>query len=283
MLLQLAVENFRSFRDRVEFSMRTVDSEPHSGPRARLSEGLHVLKCSAIYGANASGKSNLIKALVFAKSLVTRGVSSKNSKIRVESFRLATSSPREPTSFEFYIYSGGRIYAYSFSLFDSRIIAEKLMVSDSATFEKEELLFERSKDGYTFSPTCLESEPKAGFTDFVAGGTRDNQLFVQEAHERSLPFIEPLYRWFEDTLTIIQPDAEFRWLPRLADSNRDFRAYLQRVLGWADTGIIEVNTERRVLDARLQEEVDTLLADPKTRAIIESMRHRGAGPTVVEN
>ncbi len=262
--------------------MRSLGPDLRPGLHASLAEDLEVLRCAAVYGANASGKSNLIKALVFARQLLILGAPSKNSKIRVEPFRLATTADGEPTSFEFYIYKDDYIYGYSFSVLASHVVAEKLTVSDSAA-SKEEVLFKREQGEYDFSQRALASEPKPGFTDFVAEGTRDNQLFAQEAHERGLSFIEPLFKWFEETLTIIQPDAEFQWLPELVESNPEFRRNLESVLDWADTGIVAVKTERRLLDKRIREQVDILLADPKRRAVLERMHPKGSRPSVVEN
>jgi AAA15 family ATPase/GTPase len=65
MLLQLAVENYLSFRDRAVLSMLADDRVPHApGQVMEGPGGRKVLRAAAVYGANGSGKSNLVKALV---------------------------------------------------------------------------------------------------------------------------------------------------------------------------------------------------------------------------
>jgi len=282
MLLQFAVQNFRSFHERVELNMRSCIAVRRPGPSVAVSPELKVLRCSAIYGANASGKSNLIQALTFAKVLLTRGVPSKDARLRVDSFRLAASATKEKTSFEVYVYAGSYVYGYSFSLLSNRVIEEKLTRSDPSSLI-ETTLFKRTDGKFEISPEATLGEPKSGFTDFVAEGTRDNQLFVQEAHERKLPIVDDLYNWFDDTLTIIRPDAEFLWLHEMADSDPRFRAHLGDVLGWADTGIVDVQTVRRTLDKGARDEVDSILGDPKARALFEHMRPPGRRPGFREN
>ena len=72
MLVRFFVENFLSFRDEVEFSMVAGESDEHPDHVAKIRD-LRLLKTSVIYGANASGKTNLIKAMSFAQDFITSG------------------------------------------------------------------------------------------------------------------------------------------------------------------------------------------------------------------
>lgn len=279
MLLQFAVENFRSFRDRVELNMRASPSVRHPGRSAELSADLRVLRGAAIYGANASGKSNLIKALGLARELVIAGPASKDSALPVEPFRLAAAAADRPATFEFYVCAGDALFGYSFALTSSRVVHERLCLVDRTSLA-EEPLFVRG-DKFEFFAAARGSSDEPGFLDYVARGTRPNQLFLHEAHERGVAFTAPLRRWFAETLTIIGPDSRFVSLEDLADKSESFRARLESMLAWADVGIVGVQTERHSLDERTRERVDQLLKDPARREFLLRMVPRGRGTAVV--
>ncbi|MDR0331644.1 MAG: AAA family ATPase, partial [Chitinispirillales bacterium] len=74
MLISFSLENWRSFRDRVAFSMVAGRERQHIDRVPRINElKTKVLPIAAIYGGNASGKSNFVDALFFAKRMVIRG------------------------------------------------------------------------------------------------------------------------------------------------------------------------------------------------------------------
>lgn len=283
MLLQFAVENFRSFRDRVELNMRASPDVSKPGPVAELSEQLRVLRCAAIYGANASGKSNLIRALSFAKQLVTSEPSSKDALIPVGRFRLAAVTQGKPASFEFYARAAGAIFGYGFALEPQRVVKERLCRVDPATLD-EEMLFEREGQVFTFSETSRAATDEPRYLDYVARGTRANQLFLQEAHERGVLFTAPLRRWFAETLTIIEPEAQFVSLEHLVDGSASFRARLEEVLAWADVGIVGVQTEHRTIDERVRTQIDALMKNPKAlEALQRLIPRRPRGSAVVRS
>ena len=74
MLIRFSVENYKSFRDRVEFSMVSskVRSHPSHVVKATSANDISVLKVGVIYGANASGKSNIIKAMKHAQNMILK-------------------------------------------------------------------------------------------------------------------------------------------------------------------------------------------------------------------
>jgi uncharacterized protein len=105
MLIEFSVGNYRSFRARVTFSMVAANLEldeksPDESNLFCVDKELSLLKSAAIYGANASGKSNLVKALGFMLQFMIS--SSKDTQstdaIGVEPFRLSTETETEPGS-----------------------------------------------------------------------------------------------------------------------------------------------------------------------------------------
>jgi uncharacterized protein len=80
MLLQVTIENFLSFRDATTFSMLGANSDLSHAEHLAVDvagKGKSLLLVAAIYGANAAGKSNLIKAINFAKYLIVEGARSR--------------------------------------------------------------------------------------------------------------------------------------------------------------------------------------------------------------
>lgn len=73
MLIRFSVENYRSFKERQVFSMAAGKHTRHK-EQLVVVNGKRLLKAGVVYGANASGKSNLIKAVNFGKKILLRGV-----------------------------------------------------------------------------------------------------------------------------------------------------------------------------------------------------------------
>ena len=88
MIISFSVENWMSFRDRTTFSMVASRERQHGERVPKLGKyQTRVLPIAAIYGGNASGKTNFFKALSFAKTLVVEGTR-PDSLIPIETFRL---------------------------------------------------------------------------------------------------------------------------------------------------------------------------------------------------
>src|SRR5688572_3876232 len=99
MLIRFSVENFLSFKDEVELSM--IAGKQRNHPEHLISDekrGISLLKSAVIYGANASGKSNLIKAMAFAKQQIVEGLRLRQA-IPVKPFKLEGTTESKPSKF----------------------------------------------------------------------------------------------------------------------------------------------------------------------------------------
>ena len=92
MLIRFTVENFLSFRDRQVFSLLPGKGTLKRQHKSKPVKGTSVLKTAVVYGANASGKSNLIKAIEFGRKLVLKGTKTEQ-PITFDIFKL----PSPPT------------------------------------------------------------------------------------------------------------------------------------------------------------------------------------------
>ncbi len=254
MLIQFTVKNFLSFKDETTFSMVGLDSD-HSHRSHLISsqaaKNQVLVRISAIYGANAAGKSNLIKAISFAQDLITTGTRSGKS-IPINTYKLG-SQGKAPSKFEFiFIYKKAQ-YSYGFKLNSNQILEEWLYVVPQGK-KIEVMYFERVtteqretkvKYGASFRGKKKEHEQ---FLNFIAQGTRPNQLFLTEAEDRNVNTISPIFEWFKNVLTIIPAEAHFNGLEVGVFQDKNFTNFLSNVLKLVGTGIESIATEEVELD-----------------------------------
>jgi len=254
MLIQLTIQNFLSFRDEVTFSMVGVNSDQqhidHLAEDA-AGKGRSILPIGAIYGANAAGKSNLLEAISFAKNLVVQGTRSSET-IAVSSFKLGDYS-KQPSKFEFIFTHQGDQYSYGFTLNREQIFEEWLYGIPEG--KKEEVMyFERvtssKKETTVEYGLKLKGRNKKHqqFLDFIAQGTRPNQLFLTESLERNVTALQPIFDWFRKVLTIIPAEADYTGLEIGVLSDESFTDFLSEFLKFAGTGIDSIVTEEVELD-----------------------------------
>jgi AAA15 family ATPase/GTPase len=98
MLIRFSVENFLSFKEESSLNMLATSDKLHRHHLLPNKKKKPLLRTAALYGANGSGKSNLIKAMAFAQKLILEGVRPKR-RIGVTPFRLERSCWQEPSRF----------------------------------------------------------------------------------------------------------------------------------------------------------------------------------------
>ncbi len=251
MLLQFVLENFRSFHAEEILNMIPAKSRIHDRHVLRSeSKGRKVraLPLAILYGANASGKSNLIDAIAFARTLIVHGTRSEQSTGTVP-FRLGANTAEAPSRFEFVLKHDGVLYTYGFAITTHEVKEEWLF----AVFLRQEVrLFERlteaGKARVEFGAKLAPTKSEKRRLEFVAAGTRSNQLFLTEANERNVDLLKPLMSWFRDHLTVVRPDAAYQPLVLRAQTDVQFKEFLSQFLGIADTGIQGIDLEAEELD-----------------------------------
>lgn len=236
MLIRFSLENWLSFRDKVSFSMVASREKQHGErlpvvPRYQL----RLLPIAAIYGGNASGKTNFFKALNFARTLVVRG-NQPDSLIPVEPFRLSEACQKLPTSFLFELLVGDSIYEYSFSV-DHRQVLEERLVEILITTEK--VLFERKGEKIVFDGPLKKDK----FLKFAFRGTRENQLFLTNAVQQKVELFKGIYDWFKNDLVLVAPDSRFEPFEQFLQENNPLYSIMKTSLEKLDTGIAQLGGE----------------------------------------
>lgn len=256
MLIRFFVENFLSFNEQIEFSMVPGRGKlfPNHVVRKEKSTGINILKSAVIYGPNAAGKSNLIKAIDFAKNLVIYGTN-PNEQIPLKKFRLNTKSNNRPSKFQFDFKYKDKYYSYGFILDSIQIYEEWLYEINNY---REKLLFERKTFkgvttkvdfGTSSSLRSLDTE----FLSFVAKGTRPNQLFLSESIQRNVHEFAIPYEWFENALRVIFPDSKYDGIEFFFAKRQNIKDELLKFLQFFDTGISDIVCETFSLEKDLTE------------------------------
>lgn len=252
MLIRFTVENFLSFKDEVEFSMvagRTRRHKEHIIAGSKKSD-VRLLKTAVIYGANASGKSNLIKAMSFARDLIVKGTTGKQ-RIGVTPFRFDSETVNAPSRFQFEIRCSGNTFSYGFEVDKSRVNSEWLFEirssSENMYFERETNL--NGETSVKFGNLAFTKEQGEQFFEFVAKGTRENQLFLKECTERNAAIFADINRWFEEKLVLIFPETRPAGVEIAFMNDEEFQNEFVRLLRLFDLGIENVKLEDFDLDA----------------------------------
>jgi uncharacterized protein len=231
MLRSFRLANHRSFADEQELSLLPVyDRE------------LSALPVAAVYGANASGKSNLLDGLTFMQDAVLRSFQSWDADGGVPRrlFRLDPALRTAPSLFVVDLMIDGVRYTYGFSA-DSELILEEWLYSYPE--KKKRVLFERTGNEIKFGSTVHEVKGKLDALDQL---TRSNALFLSLSAQLDLEYVVPVSRWFRSGLKVRRsrgwrPD---RIIARRVSSylrrHQDDSSALTELLAVADVGISDL-------------------------------------------
>lgn len=244
MLIGFSVGNYKSFKETVTLSMvassiTEEEKELDANNVFEINHKLNLLKSAAIYGANASGKSNLIAAINFMKWFVLN--SSKETQVSeaidIEAFRLSTETEKEPSFFEIVFLLEGKTFRYGFEVNAREVVSEWLFQADDS---EEEMLFERDFDNY-----ILDNFPEG---QGISDKTRSNALFLSVVAQFNGKVSGKILLWFSKTLQLISglEDREYRkqTLESLenAGHRHDIIEFIKKLdLGILDIGMFKIN------------------------------------------
>lgn len=291
MIIRLVVQNVYSFFEGKEFNMlprpkiRTPEGHKYS------LNGVELLKLSAIYGANAAGKSNLVKALHLLQGLATGKIS--GNKVYEKRFKFDSSKPvRQVLSVEFVQESNS--YYYAIEVVDGVIATEELYRSGLGKTE-DILLFERKEtEGGQPLLTFLNAFEQDAKSQLL------KSILIEEFLDRSktiLPWlakrdnphlreVKTALHWFEDTLQIITPDTKPAALAHRLDFDQSFKAFTHDTLCAYNLGITKIEVEKKPIEEIVGVENDEALSVIQDRFSEEKegflvLRNRGGDELIV--
>ena len=229
MLIEFKFSNFLSYKEMTSFSVvagkeRTNSKTLASIPKFRLK----LLPLAAIYGANASGKSNLIKALGFLKTLVT--TQRVKGKIPLRHFYYSEDK-NTISNFEISFLVNELIYEFKIACNEDGLLYEELIERNSRS---EKTLYLRDKDKVQINPKINSHDAIQCVADRSLN--RPCPLLTTLSSMKFKPF-EGVFRWFSEELKVIHQDSFL--IPYGLDigENDSRNTLLSEVLRGTDTGI----------------------------------------------
>jgi len=243
MIIEFTVGNFRSIKEPVTLSMvaakvNAKDPQVDINNTFRVDENLMLLTSGAIYGANASGKSNLIKALGFMRHMVLS--SSKESQaddpINTVPFRLDSQTEQNPSLFEIVFHQEGIPYRYGIEVTTEKVKTEWLFYSPNG---KEAKLFTREDSEITPSRNF-----KGGRT--LKSLTRPNALFLSVAAQFNNEIATKVLGWFKSINVIsgLDDSAYGGFTAGVFTEDPSYRTSIIDLIRGSDVGINNVIVEK---------------------------------------
>lgn len=240
MLIQFSFANFLSFKEQATLSMTaTALKEPSiiSDGAVFPIEGtdLNILSSSVVLGANASGKSNLIKALAFFKQFVTNSFKGLQAgeEIDVDCFRLNSTTVSEPSSFEIVFSQNGFIYRYGFETTREAVTEEWLYRRACKKRTKEICLFYRETSSTSVHPKYEQAKELVN-KDMIRG----NALLLSTLAQFNDATAISVIRWLNCMDVVFYSDEDSMW--KQAVRHLDDKVIRERIVEfskYADLGI----------------------------------------------
>ena len=274
MILRVTVRNLYSFNKETEISFVAGKSTSHNEQvcRAQKRDDISILKAGLIYGANASGKSNMIKAIALIQRIATRGIPQKN----IEPFKLEEPN-NLPSKIELEFKVGKRNFAYGVE-FTIRGILEEWFYEIND--RKDKMIYTRKvvngENKFEFG-TINGNADTHQFVRFVSQGTTLKDSFLSEYVKRNgkgLNVIVEAYIWLSENLKILFPESRYRGISIRAEQDKEFAKATKSLLSYFNTGIVdvcrmkiskeEVDLPRNLIDKFISE------AKPNERVMIAS-------------
>lgn len=193
MLLEFSVGNYLSFKTKTTLSLAATSIKEHIDTNIFSTERSNLLKGAVIYGANASGKSNFIRAMSTMRRLVLLSFEQSSAdELDITPFLLNTETETETSFFETVFIINNTRYRYGFEVDDKKIHSEWLF---EAIKNSEKPLFLREEDGIEVMKTFPEGKD-------LEERTRDNALFLAVADQFNGKISKKIMQWFNNFITI---------------------------------------------------------------------------------
>lgn len=270
MLIEFTIKNYRSIKEAQTFSMVTSKGNElkNSNTFTEEASNTDLLRSAVIYGANAAGKSNFIRALMDMNAIV-RNSASKSQEgdlLDIEPFLFNDSTLEGPTEFEAIFLNEGVKYQYGFSATKKKIIEEWLIAYPKGRAQRwfSRFFNEESREcEYKFSDNLL------GKKSIWQNATRANALFLSTAVQLNSDQLKPVFNWFKGKLQLVSEgmgDNISRGFSILLCENKETKNQILNFLKYADLDIHDFNLEKQKFDpAILPKELPDALKEEITK------------------
>lgn len=242
MIIDFKFKNYLSFADECEFTMRANKDKSHEDDLIVINKDRYS-KTRMIYGANASGKSSFIKAMLFVSAFIANSNTLlAKMPIHVTPFKFCKNCYENPSEFAITFIKDGIKYSYQFSCTREKVIDERLDIYYSA---KPTMVFNRTNTNtYVFNKD-------AKILNELKERNLENKLFLVTTaswnYEKTMPVVDYLL----NTL-MVAIDIDLLWkinMDRIHANNEveEYKAFCLKILNNADISISDFNMDSRKL------------------------------------
>lgn len=247
MIQELRIKNYLSFKDEVVFSFEaSKENILEDYQVVEVSPGVRLLRFALVYGANASGKSNLLIAFNFLHEFWFEIQKDITAKTGVIPFKLDKDTPTQPTEFSLKFYVSETKYWYQLKLDEKKVIEEKLSYYSSV---QPTLLFERRLDNnisvVTFNQSAIKVSNVA--RDEINIKCLPNMSFFAARNQINvaLPKIDEARDWMQkNVMDMINPKITlFNYAERKMHEDENLKKHLLEFVREADFNISDFKTK----------------------------------------
>ncbi len=241
MLVNFRVENFKSFKDFTEFSMEATKLKKLKESNTFKMHNISLLKSAVVYGANASGKSNLKNAMSYMKRVVEMSLDNNFMKNYPHTpFLLNSESENRPSFFEIEFIIDEIFFRYGFAIEKEGLIyQETLYQKKLQANSREVLLFKREKNSFLIKPAFKEGKK-------LDEKTRPNVLFLSVVAQFNGTISTKILSWFEKFHIISNiSHRDFQEFSFKMLEDKAFKEKMVSLIKSADVGIHDI--EKKVL------------------------------------
>ncbi|MBT4401195.1 MAG: ATP-binding protein [Bacteroidetes bacterium] len=248
MVLEIRIRNFFSIKDEVVLDFRAAKMNTQATKALENNifdfDKTQVLKTVVLYGANASGKSSIIKAIRFCNAMIFESHRHNEDTVcNFEPFKFK-SCQKKPSSYFIRFVSNSVEYEYSFSLTRTEIISESLNYYPKGRiakiFSRDERLGDLKKEKYSFGSVIRRPMD-------VAESTSNKTLYISRASQMDRVIPKEIFKYFNETFILGYMGHNARSVEALFTENKTL---LLKTLKIADSDIVDIKLRKEVLPGK---------------------------------
>ncbi|MDM8539518.1 ATP-binding protein [Desulfococcaceae bacterium HSG9] len=247
MLIDFTIKNYRSIRESITLSAlaTNISEHPDNVFQSEREKTINLLKTAVIYGANAAGKSNIIKAFETFIDFVIKSTDLKlgDKLFYYDPFRLNKNSSGEPTMFEIEFLGNDSVrYRYEIHFDHDEILKESLVFFPKGY---EAVLFHREKGQRIKFGKNFQGPAKT-----IENQLLENHLFLSKAANSNNKLLREIYLYFRNTLQLLVHPHEIpqNFTTELCLQDESNKKFISDFLKIADTGIEYMEIKKRKID-----------------------------------
>ena len=253
MLIEFKAKNFTSFKNEVTFSMVSSEKlQELSNNRIEIEADFHLLKSASIFGANASGKSNLLNALGFIIAFLQRSmIDSQEGKRNFKNltFSLDNSSKVSPTEFEISFLLKKKIVTYNFALSQGDVSSESLVIDDDLIFKRK---FNEIVD---YSSDFFKTEEELNLKFSL---TNSNSLFLTVLSVTNTKIAEDIIEYLTENINFLSGYGNnAKFTKNAIKENKSYKSKVLDLLKVADFNITDLDIKQHKFEIKPFGDSDT--------------------------